>query len=45
MLQELKLFLPIHQAQYNHLHNQVCAATGFDFKAYVNSVTEDLSLS
>ena len=37
-----KLFSPIRQAQYNHLRNKVRAATRFDFRTYVNSVTEDL---
>ena len=37
-----KLFSPSCQALYVSLHNKVCAATRFNFKAYVDSVTEDL---
>ena len=37
-----KLFSLLRQALYVSLHNKVRAATRFDFKAYVDSVTEDL---
>ena len=36
------LFSSSHQALYGSLSNKVYAATRFDFKAYVDSVTKDL---
>ena len=37
-----KMFTPFRQAKYNQLRNKVRSATRFDFKAYVDSVTENL---
>ena len=37
-----KVFTTTLQEKYNHLRNKVRSATRFDFKAYVDSVTEDL---